>query len=114
MPWVADRRTTAGERSHLVDILAPAGTLADDEGIVEEAVSASVVPWPISAQRGEAMGLGGVQGQTMYTVNITYRTDVPSSFVLQERCCTRRRFQILAVVPADKRDSLDLTCVTNG
>jgi hypothetical protein len=112
MPWVNNKRITAGERSHNVDIIAPAGTLAEADTEVEVMVPASIVPWPVSSQRGESMGLGGVQNQTVYTVNINYRTDVPSSYVLQERCCTMRRFQVTAVVPADKRDSLDLTCVT--
>ncbi len=115
MPWVEDKRITAGDRSHLVNILAPAGTLlANEEALVDTNVAASIVPWPISSQRGESCGGGGIQNQTVYTVNIGYRTDVPSSYVLQELCCTERRFQVMAVVPSDKRDSLDLTSVTAG
>lgn len=114
MPWVNDKRITAGERSHLVDILAPAGTFADNETLVEAKVPASIVPWPVGSQPQESLGLGGVQNTTKYTVNIGYRTDVPSSYVAQELCCTQRRFQITAVVPSDRRDALDLTCVVNG
>ena len=109
-----EKRVTAGDRSHSVDILAPAGTLAVDETEVETRVPAAIDAWPITAQSRESLAIGGLQSQTMYTVNISYRTDVLLSHVLAERCCTERRFQIVSVVPTKRRDALDLTCVTNG
>ena len=109
-----ERRLTIGDRSHLVDILAPPGTLADSETEVETKVPAAIAAWPIGVQPRESLQAGGVQNQTNYTVNIAYRTDLPTSFALQERCCTERRFQIVAIIPTDQRDGLNLTCVTAG
>ena len=111
---MADKRITIGDRSHLVDIVAPAGTLAESESELETRVPAAIAPWPISAQPRESLSMGGVQNQTNYTVNIGYRTDVLPQFALVERCCTERRFQIVAIVPTEYRDGLNLTCVTNG
>jgi hypothetical protein len=65
-------------------------------------------------QPRENQALGGIQHQTNYTVNVGYRTDVQPSYVVVEQCCTRRRLQIVAVIPTDRRDALDMTCVTNG
>lgn len=108
------RRTTAGDRSHTVTIQAPAGTLLDTDSDVEVNVPAAIAAWPISAQPRENQALGGIQNQTNYTVNVGYRTDVQPAFVVLEQCCTQRRFQIVAVIPTDRRDALDMTCVTNG
>jgi head-tail adaptor len=109
-----ERRTTAGERKHQVTIQALPGMSAEADAEIEAHVPAAISAWPISAQPRESLAAGGVQNATMYTVNISYRTDVSVSQQLVEECCTERQFQIVAIVPTDRRDALDLTCVTNG
>lgn len=108
------KRTTAGDRSHLIRIEAPAGTLALAETEIEAKVPAAILPWPIDSQPRERLAAGGVQNQTNYTVNIGYRTDVQPTYIAHELCCTQRVFQILALIPTDRRDALDLTCVVAG
>lgn len=104
----------AGDLRHLGSIIAPAGTLAVDETVVERRVPASIVVVPVAFQSPERIAAGGVQAQTAYTVSLRYRTDVPASYVFQEDCCTRRRFEILGVTPSDRRDAIDMRCVTVG
>lgn len=112
---VTRARTTAGDRSHLVTIHAPAGTIAEDAADVEADVPVAIEAWPVSSQPQEATGLGGVQSATYYTVTMGYRTDVRPSYVLLEQCCTQRRLQIVAPpVPTDRRDALGMTCVASA
>lgn len=108
------RRVTAGDRSHLLTIQAPAGTIAALESEIEEHVPAAITVTPIEFQRPEALGGGGLQAQTSYTVNVGYRTDLRPDFVLVEECCTERRFQIVAIIPTDRRDAIEMRCVTAG
>lgn len=108
------RRVTAGDRSHLVTIKAPAGTVAENEETIEEHVPAAITVTPIEFQRPEGLGVGGLQSQVAYTVNMGYRTDLRHSFVLEEECCTARTFQIISMVPADRRDAIEMRCVTAG
>lgn len=105
---------TVGDRSHALTIHAPAGTLAPTDSTVERGVPAAILGWPVASQPREFLQLGGVQSQTHYTVNVSYRTDIQPTFVLVEECCTQRRFQIVAIIPTDRRDGLDITCVTSG
>lgn len=95
-------------------IVAPAGTLAVDESVVEAHVPMSVTVLPPQFQGREAQAGGALQTQTVYTVGARYRTDLSASYVLVEECCTERRFQIISIVPSDRRDAVDMTCVTQG
>lgn len=109
---MARDRITAGQRSHLVTIASPAGVLSAAASDVETGVPAAITVTPPSFQRSEGPVAGGVRAQTEYTVNLRYRTDLRSDFELREECCTQRVFQILSVVPDDRRASVDLRCVT--
>jgi head-tail adaptor len=102
----------AGDLSHTGSIIAPPGTLAAEEVEVDSEVPASIVVVPVSFQSPERFAAGGLQAQTTYTVSTRYRTDVRASYVFVEDCCTQRRFEILSVVPSDRRDALDMRCVT--
>lgn len=104
----------AGDLSHTGSIIAPAGTLAADEVEVDSEVPASIVAVPVAFQSPERIAVGGVQAQTVYTVSTRYRTDVQPSYVFVEDCCTQRRFEILSVVPSDRRDAIDMRAVTVG
>ena len=104
----------AGDLPHVVAIVAPAGTVAASESIVEDEVAASIVVVPITFQAPERFGAGGVQSQTAYTVSMRYRTDLRASFVFRERCCTQREFYVRSIVPSDRRDAVDCRCVTDG
>lgn len=91
-------------------------------GVLDESVAVNVatsVPMSVAAlppafQPRESLAGGGLQTQTVYTLGCRYREDIRASFVLREECCTRRVFQILSVIPGDRRDGLEMTCVTNG
>jgi hypothetical protein len=108
------QRLTAGELQHSVTIQAPAGVVAVAAVDVETGVPAAISVTPPQFQSREALNVGGLQTATQYLVSLRYRTDVVASYVLLEDCCTQRRFQILSVVPSDRRDAVDLLCVTNG
>lgn len=105
----------AGQLRHVVTIQAPLGVLSDSGPVdIQTSVPAAVVVLPPQFQPREALALGGLQNQTIYTLTCRYREDVRPAYVLREECCTRRVFQILAIIPSDMRDWLDMTCVTNG
>jgi hypothetical protein len=104
----------AGDLRHTVMIVAPAGVLAATESEVDSGVPTSIVVAPNLFQRTESLAVGGLQAQTVYTVSVRYRTDLSPAYTLVEECCTQRRFQIVAIVPSDRRDAVDMTCVTAG
>lgn len=104
----------AGDLEHVVSLIAPAGTVTVDESLIDSGLPAAITVLPLQFQGRESLGLGGQQTQTIYTVSVRYRTDVLPSMLVVETCCTQRRFQIIAIVPSDRRDALDMTCVTNG
>ncbi len=108
------QRVLAGDMSHTVTILAPAGTVAAAESEIERRVAAAITPDMAAFQPKEVLAAGGLQTSTFYTVSVRYRTDVAPSYVLVEECCTRRRLQIVGVVPTDRRDAIDFRCVTAG
>lgn len=100
---------------HVVTIQAPLGVLSDTVAVdVETSVPMAFVVVPLQFQPRESLAVGGLQTQTLYTATCRYREDVKPAYVLREECCTQRVFQILAIIPGDRRDSLDMTCVTNG
>lgn len=110
-----ETRVTAGDRKHEITIQAPIGVLDESAAVtVEEGVRMAITVLPLPFQQREQLRIGGVGSQTLYTVTCTYRTDVQPSYVLLEQCCTQRTFQIVAIIPSDRRDVLAMTCVTNG
>jgi hypothetical protein len=105
----------AGELRHQVTIEAPIGVMSETAAVeVETLVPMKIDVLPLAFQQRESLNLGGPNTQTLYTVTCRYRTDMRPSFLLRETCCTQRVFQILALIPSDRRDVLDMTCVTNG
>ena len=109
------RRTTSGDLAHFVTIRAPIGVLSETDPVdVETRVPFAIDVVPLAFQQRERLDLGGLQTQTLYTLTCRYRTDLRPDFVLVEECCTARTFQILAIIPATRRDVLGMTCVTNG
>lgn len=105
----------AGSLFHRVTVEAPIGVLSDTDPVnVDTSLPMAIAVLAPQFQPRESLALGGLQTQTIYTVTCRYRDDIRASYVLKEECCTKRVFQILAVVPSDKRESLDMTCVTNG
>jgi head-tail adaptor len=105
----------AGELRHRVTVTAPVGVL--DEAIevdIATSVPAKIEVVPLAFQQRENLQTGGLRTQTLYSVTMRYRTDMRADFVLREACCTERLFQILAIIPSDRRDAIEMTCVTNG
>ena len=103
-----------GELRHIVSVQAPIGVLSETVAVnVDPYVRVKITVLPLAFQGREALGLGGVQAQTIYTVTARYREDISRSYVLREQCCTQRVFQIVAIVPGDRRDVIDMTCVVN-
>lgn len=96
-------------------IEAPIGVLDESLAVnVEQSVPMALTVLPLAFQPRENLAVGGLQTATLYTAQCRYRTDIRPNFVLRELCCTQRVFQILAIIPGDQRDVLDMTCVTNG
>lgn len=100
--------------SHTLTIVAPAGTAAAADSEIEAGVPAAITAVPVAFQSKEGLAAGGVQSSTVYVVSVRYRTDISPAYRLDEECCTRRRFNIVAIVPSDRRDAVDMTCVTAG
>lgn len=104
----------AGDLSHTLTLHAPAGSVAPAALDIETGVPAAITAVPVAFQNREGFGGGGLQTQTAYTVSVRYRTDISPAYVWREECCTQRVFQIVAIVPSDRRDAIDMTCVTAG
>jgi hypothetical protein len=102
----------ASDLRHSVTIHAPAGTLDQVARDVETGVPAAITVTPVPFQTPERLAAGGLQAQTLYSIGLRYRTDLRPDYVLVEECCTQRQFQILAIVPSDRRDAIDMRCVT--
>lgn len=103
-----------GELKHAVTIQAPPRTLAVTATDIETSVPMKIAAVPLAFQAREYRAAGGLQASTVYTVTCRYREDILQAYTLVEECCTQRTFQILAIIPSDRRDALDMTCVTNG
>lgn len=105
----------AGNLRHAMTIQAPIGVLSDTDAVdIDTSVPTAVAVLPLQFQPKENLSLGGLNSQTFYTLTCRYREDVKPAYVLKEECCTQRTFQIVAIIPGDRRDWLDMTCVTNG
>jgi head-tail joining protein len=104
-----------GSLRHTMTIQAPLGVLSETLPVdVDTSVPMAIAVLPLQFQARERLDAGGLQTQTLYTVTCRYREDVRPAYVLLEQCCTLRRFQILSIIPGDRRDVLDMTCVTAG
>lgn len=104
-----------GNLRHRITIRAPIGVLNESlPVVVEEGVPMALTVLPLAFQAREALQLGGLQNPTLYTAQCRYREDIRHDFELREECCTQRVFQIVAIIPGDRKDVLDMTCVTNG
>jgi len=104
-----------GKKRHRMTIQAPIGVLDETQAVnVDTRVPMSLDVLPLAFQPRETLALGGLQAQTVYTVGCRYREDISKAYVLREECCTHRVFQILAIIPGDRRDVLDMTCVTSN
>lgn len=104
-----------GELRHRVTIRAPIGVLDETLPVdIEASVPTKIDVVPLAFQQRETLQTGGLRTQTLYNVLMRYRTDLKASYVLVESCCTARTFQILAIIPGDRRDVVEMTCVTAG
>jgi len=105
----------AGELRHEMTMRAPIGVLHETDAVdVDTQVYMKIEPLPLAFQQREQLAAGGLNTATTYTLTCRYRTDVRPAYVFVEHCCTQRTFQIVAIIPRDRRDALDLTCVTSG
>lgn len=102
----------AGDLKERVTVFAPAGTYAPTDTDIETGVPAGIWALPIQFQSREQLGLGGLTTTTTYMVSVRFRTDIEPNYVLVEEGGLARRFQIIARVPSERRDALDMTCVT--
>ena len=104
-----------GQLRHTVTIQAPIGVLSETVPVdVATSVPTKIEVVPLAFQQRENLAGGGLRTQTLYNVAMRYRTDLKASYVLVENCCTQRTFQIVAIIPSDRRDMTEMTCVTNG
>lgn len=109
------QRLHAGEMNHRMILRAPVGVESESVAIdVDTDVPMKVAVLPPALQANESLALGGLNTQTKYNLSTWYREDVKLSYVWQEECCTQRTFQIVAIIPGDRREALQMTCVTNG
>lgn len=105
---MADTRLRAGDLRHRVSI--KSGQL-EGGATIETGVPMAIAALPLAFQVREGLAAGGQQSATTYTVTCRYRTDITESMVLTEQCCTERTFQIVAIIPRDRLDALDMTCI---
>lgn len=109
------QRLTSGDLRHQVTVFAPVGVLHETDAVdVAENVPAKIDVLPPAFQANESLALGGPRTVTKYNVTTRYREDIRASYVIRELCCTQREFQIVAVIPGNFRDQLEMTCVTSS
>jgi len=104
----------AGDLRHRMTMTAPVGVFPASDTLpidIETSIPMKITVLPPAL---ESLNLGGFQTQTFYRLGCRYRTDIKPSFVLKEECCTQRAFQILSVVPSERQDDVEMTCVTSG
>ena len=102
----------SGQMRHRLTLYAPDGTRGQgspDE--LDTGIPAKIEAVPLQFQQQERIAAGGVRGQTLYTITLRYRDDVREDLQLIEECCTERTFHILSMIPDDKLQFLELTCV---
>lgn len=102
----------AGVMRHRVRLFAPEGTRGDGTAqTIASHIPASITAVPLQFQQQERLAAGGVNAQTLYSIDIRYRPDVAKDLQLVEECCTERTFNIVTMIPSDKMDWLSLTCL---
>lgn len=104
-------RLKAGDLRHRMTV--KAGPL-EGGAVVETDVPMAIAVLPLGFQARENIAAGGQQAATTYTLTCRYRTDLVESMVLDEQCCTERTFQIVAIIPRDRLDAIDMTCIESA
>lgn len=109
---------SSGQMRHVVTIHAPEGTYGTGNPSpavdIAEHVPAKIDALPLPFQQQERLAAGGLNTQVVYAIEMRYRDDVQANFVLNEECCMQRTFQIIQMIPSDRLDWLQLTCVVAG
>ena len=108
-----EKPLTSGELSHRVDIEAPAGTLAEEMTLIASNVAAGIYNVSPLFQAKESIAAGGIKVPSYANVSMWYREDVRTSYVLVEKCHTRRRLQIQNLTPSNLGDAIDMVCVSS-
>ena len=105
----------AGEMRHRLTVFAPEGTYGTGDPApattIATGIPAKIESVALQFQQQERLAAGGVNRQTLYTISMRYRADIQANFELREECCTQRLFNIVSMIPSDKLDWLDLTCL---
>lgn len=105
-------RFSSGEMTHRVTLYAPEGAFdVASAGDIATGIPAKIIAVPLEFQRREHIGAGGLQSTTAYTVMVRYREDIRTDHILIEECHTERRFHIVSIVPNERGDGLELTCI---
>jgi len=107
----------AGDYRHRLTIRAPKGVLDESAAVdVATMVRARIIELELPFQEREHLGLGGLLTAVTYAIHVRYRTDIRPSYILVEGpCCPLpRTFQVVTIVPTDRRTEIKLTCVTEG
>lgn len=105
----------SGQMRHRLTLHAPAGTRGDGTAVdLLSGLPAKIEAVPLQFQQQERLAAGGIQGQTLYNIAMRYHDEIAKDLELHEECCLQRTFQILQMIPSDKMDWLDLTCVVAG
>ena len=105
----------SGQMRHRLTIYAPEGTYGTGDPApaanVATGIPAKIEAMPLQFQQQERLAAGGLARQTLYNITVRYREDIDAQFQLVEECCMERRFNIVAMIPSDKMDWLELTCL---
>ena len=102
----------SGSMQHRLTIYAPAETYGDGTAQnFKTGIPARIEAVPLQFQQQERLAAGGLNRQTLYNVFIRYIEGIQADFELHEECHTQRVFQIVAMIPSDKLDWLDITCI---
>jgi head-tail adaptor len=105
----------SGQMRHRLTLYAPQGTRGDGTAAnLLTGIPARIEAVPLQFQQQERLAAGGIQAQTLYNIQVRYHEDIAKDLELHEECCTQRTFQIVSMIPSDKLDWLDLTCLTAG
>jgi hypothetical protein len=105
----------SGQLRHRLTLHAPAGTRGDGTAQnLRTGMPANIAAVPLQFQQQERLAAGGIQAQTLYNIDMRYDDAVAKDLQLIEECCTERTFQIVSMIPSDKMDWLELTCVVAG
>lgn len=102
----------SGEMRHRLTLYAPEGTRgAGSPDELETGIPAKIEALPPQFQQRERIAAGGQRADTLYNITIRYNEDVREDLELHEECCMEREFRILNIVPDDKLQWQEITCV---